>query len=302
MGNRISYNKFNKNKNNKNHDDSGSSGRSSINDESYQYVNGRRYLKDCNSYMLPNDEEEIDRLQSQHYLHWQIWRSNFSSPIETILKLGGVEVLDVGCGSGLWSLEMAALYPLSNFTGIDIAPQYPMDTHPLNTTFESVDITRGLPYPDHRFDFIHVKVLLSYIPEKQMKLVINELMRVLKPGGWLEIMDYGDIINPGPAFTTFYNACKELEKLLPKYGLVDVHFEEKVTMFGKKGGPVGVSSVEDWETVFLIFQKLLLEFSCMDSESYCKLIQDFKEEVDEYESAFKLFRFYGRKPQTKFLL
>ncbi|CAI2179645.1 15826_t:CDS:2, partial [Funneliformis geosporum] len=290
---------------------------SSINDESFKYVNGRRYLKDSNKYMLPNDDEEVDRLQSQHYLHWQIWKSNFSSPIETILKLGGVEVLDVGCGSGLWSLEMAALYPLSNFTGIDIAPQYPMDTHPLNTTFESVDITQGLPYPDHRFDFIHVKVVLSLIAEKHMKLIFSELMRVLKPGGWLEIMDYcNDLINPGPAFTTLYTAfqalwsqrginfyfCNEFDKLLLKQGFVDVHLEEKVTHFGKKGGSVGERSVEDWEAVFFLFQKLLLEFSCMDSESFCKLIKDFRKEIDEYESSFKLFRFFGRKPQTKFLL
>src|SRR5436305_6312800 len=86
-------------------------------DSLFTYVNGRRYLKDYNKYILPNDDEELDRLHILHDLHLQIWESHFSSPIETILKLGGVQVLDVGCGSGIWLLEMATNYPLSQFTG-----------------------------------------------------------------------------------------------------------------------------------------------------------------------------------------
>src|SRR5688572_3596090 len=86
-------------------------------EEKFRYVNGRRYLKDYDKYLLPNDDKELDRLQLEHYIHLQVWKSYFSSPMDTILKLGGIEVLDVGCGSGVWLLEMAANYPLSKFTG-----------------------------------------------------------------------------------------------------------------------------------------------------------------------------------------
>src|SRR5579871_1141524 len=77
-------------------------------DSLFTYINGRRYLKDYDKYILPNDYEELDRLHILHDLHLQIWKSHFSSPVEMILKLGGdnVEVLDIGCGSGVWVLEM----------------------------------------------------------------------------------------------------------------------------------------------------------------------------------------------------
>src|SRR5690242_16320045 len=74
--------------------------------DSFKFVNGRRYLKNSDKYILPSDDEELDRLHVQHDLQLQIWKTHFSSPIETILKLGRAEVLDVGCGSGNWLLEM----------------------------------------------------------------------------------------------------------------------------------------------------------------------------------------------------
>ncbi|CAG8531511.1 12690_t:CDS:1 [Racocetra fulgida] len=63
----------------------------------FRYIDGRRYHNDENSkYPLPNDDEEINRLQSQHYLFRHAWGKNYSSPVEEILRAGGARVLDVG--------------------------------------------------------------------------------------------------------------------------------------------------------------------------------------------------------------
>jgi SAM-dependent methyltransferase len=205
MGNTQSY-QFKLNKSNK---CSINCGRNS--NDSFKFINGRKFLRDSDKYILPSDEKELDRLHVQHDLQIQIWNSHFSSPVEEILKLGGAQVLDVGCGSGNWLLEMATNYPLSNFTGIDILPLYPMDIHPLNVIFESVDVSTGLPFPDNHFDFIHLKCLLSTISEKycNMKTLFNELKRVLKPGGWIEIMEHdNEIINPSPTMKFFFSSCK----------------------------------------------------------------------------------------------
>ena len=67
--------------------------------ELFKYVDGRRYHNVQNlRYYLPNDDEEVDRLQMQHYLSRYIWQSNFSAPVCELLKNGGedVRVLDVG--------------------------------------------------------------------------------------------------------------------------------------------------------------------------------------------------------------
>ena len=57
-------------------------------------------------YILPNDDEEMDRLHLQHYIVRFLFRSNFSAPVARGLTEGGRRVLDVGCGSGIWAFEV----------------------------------------------------------------------------------------------------------------------------------------------------------------------------------------------------
>src|SRR3954452_17198692 len=58
--------------------------------EFFRYVDGRRYHNVPNlRYHLPNDGDEFDRLQMQHYLSRYIWQSNYSAPVHELLKNGG---------------------------------------------------------------------------------------------------------------------------------------------------------------------------------------------------------------------
>jgi len=45
---------------------------------------------------LPKNDQDIDRMQLQHFLFEHIWQNNYSSPIEHKLKSGGCRVLDAG--------------------------------------------------------------------------------------------------------------------------------------------------------------------------------------------------------------
>src|SRR6266542_435008 len=68
-----------------------------ITQESFRFINGRRYHNAENSeYILPNDDDECDRLHMQHFVFRYAWQSNFASPIEEILKNGDVKILDSG--------------------------------------------------------------------------------------------------------------------------------------------------------------------------------------------------------------
>ncbi|CAJ0754145.1 19884_t:CDS:2, partial [Entrophospora sp. SA101] len=48
----------------------------------------------------------------------------------------------------------------------------------------------GLPFEDNSFDFVHIRSLFYDFTESQwMNIIYKETLRVLKPGGWLEIAD-----------------------------------------------------------------------------------------------------------------
>src|SRR6266542_213641 len=63
----------------------------------FRFVDGRRYHNAENSnYILPNDDDECDRLHMQHFVFRYAWQSNFASPVEHILNSNDTKVLDAG--------------------------------------------------------------------------------------------------------------------------------------------------------------------------------------------------------------
>ncbi|CAG8828023.1 8367_t:CDS:2, partial [Cetraspora pellucida] len=140
----------------------------------FQYVGGRRFHNVKNSfYSLPNDDDEQDRLHLQHFLIRYIWQSNFSAPVEHILSKSGSKILDVG-------------YPLTEVVGIDISPYQPTHIKPKNFTFIKANVLEGLPFEDNTFDFVFQRYLIASYPKDKWPYIVNELVRVLKPGGFLE--------------------------------------------------------------------------------------------------------------------
>lgn len=84
---------------------------------------------------------------------------------------------------------MAHTFLSCEFIGIDISPIYPTEIKPSNVTFQKVNVIEGLPFPDNHFDFVYQRFLTMSLTSSQIEgTLINELVRVLKPGGWLEIM------------------------------------------------------------------------------------------------------------------
>jgi len=65
--------------------------------EDFRFVDGRRYHNEENSkYILPNDENECDRLHMQHFCLRYAYQGNYASPVEHILNGEGAKVLDIG--------------------------------------------------------------------------------------------------------------------------------------------------------------------------------------------------------------
>ncbi|EER01003.1 3-demethylubiquinone-9 3-methyltransferase, putative [Perkinsus marinus ATCC 50983] len=101
-------------------------------------------------------------------------------------KLSKGRYLDVGCGGGLLTEEMASTYGY-NITGIDIseaslqqARQHGRDIPNLHYQVGSV---YDIPFPDNSFDGVIISDVLEHLLDLQGAL--TEIFRVLKPGGVL---------------------------------------------------------------------------------------------------------------------
>ncbi|RIB21729.1 S-adenosyl-L-methionine-dependent methyltransferase [Gigaspora rosea] len=154
----------------------------------FQYIDGRRYHNSENAvYHLPNDDDESDRLHMLHFLVRYIWQSNFSAPIEHILSKPGAKILDIGCGAGSWSFDIATTYPTAKIIGIDISSNQPTQIKPINFEFIKANALEGLPFEDNTFDFVFQRFLVSGYTTDKWPYVISEIVRVLKPGGFVEV-------------------------------------------------------------------------------------------------------------------
>jgi hypothetical protein len=70
----------------------------------YEYENGRRYHAfRSGKYALPNDEQEQDRLDMMHHIYSLMLGGKLHlSPLDD-----PQHILDVGCGTGIWVIDMA---------------------------------------------------------------------------------------------------------------------------------------------------------------------------------------------------
>jgi ubiquinone/menaquinone biosynthesis C-methylase UbiE len=95
------------------------------------------------------------------------------------------------CGAGSWLFELGTEFPSANFIGIDFSPIIPTAIKPHNVSFVQGDILDGLPFEDDTFDFVHQRILFAAFSLDKWQSVINDMVRVLKPGGYLEV--FGNI-------------------------------------------------------------------------------------------------------------
>jgi ubiquinone/menaquinone biosynthesis C-methylase UbiE len=162
---------------------------------SYRWIGGRRIINET-AYALPNDITENERLNLQHYVMRYAMRGNYAVPF---WRLGyrPKDILDVACGSGRWGAEMAYEFPDANVVGIDIAAPDPTSpsvtlgrsTPPENYLLLQGDVRKGLPFPDNAFDYVHMRFLVVAIGADDWPQLVQELVRVTRPDGWIELVD-----------------------------------------------------------------------------------------------------------------
>jgi hypothetical protein len=96
-------------------------------------------------YLFPHHPGESYRLDVQHYALWQTLRANFLAPVEEPSL-----VLDVGCGTGRWGLEVCGQFPGTLVVGLGLVAGE-SERRLSRYRFVKGDVLRGLPFADGRF-------------------------------------------------------------------------------------------------------------------------------------------------------
>ena len=99
----------------------------------------------------------------------------------------GIKLVELGCGPGFYSRNLAKRFPQIAVTGVDrsqsqirTARQRVLAENVKNCVFEAVNAL-ALPSVDESFDILIASRIFTVLPEHQR--AVAEMFRVLKPGG-----------------------------------------------------------------------------------------------------------------------
>jgi len=109
----------------------------------------------------------------------------------------GMQVLEIGCGSGAFTTFVAReAGPSGKVYALDIEPKMLAQlkaklSRPENQDIKNIELINksayDLPFPDGSLDAVYMVTVFQEIPDRDRAL--NEIKRVLKPGGLLGITE-----------------------------------------------------------------------------------------------------------------
>lgn len=148
-------------------------------------------------HLFGESEDEISRLDLQHFMFRWEFGSDFLAPIQT-----PTAILDVACGTGRWARDMARRFPGAAVIGFDINREQMdrsleegaakgTDYLPDNCTFTVSDALRPFDFADASFDLTMARATSAFVPVGQWPQLVREMTRVTRHGGWVEIRDFG---------------------------------------------------------------------------------------------------------------
>jgi len=136
------------------------------------------------------------------------WRTAENSAAYLLGRLApGTSVLDVGCGPGTITADLARLVAPGRVVGVDLASV--ADVAPADNLEFQVGDGYDLPFADDAFDVVHAHQVLQHLADPVAAL--RQMRRVCRPGGTVAVRD-GDY----SAFT-WYPADPRLDQWLTVY-------------------------------------------------------------------------------------
>jgi SAM-dependent methyltransferase len=256
-------------------------------------------------YVLPRDPREIDRLDVQHFAAKAAHDGrNHLAPLEQ-----PTHILDVGCGTGQWAFEMCTEFPSALVVGVDLVPGKP--DPPDRYRFVQANVLPGLPFRSEVFDFVHQRLMVSGIPLKLWPTAVRDLVRVTRPGGWLELAEAMPYVEPeGPATRRLWDVLRQLGRsvgldtlghvaeglgrYLENAGAESVQAHAHQLPIGSWGGQIGEWMASDVRSLFMRMMPAFARFG-LDEATCLELIGAMLAEFEELRSTIGGRIAFGRR-------
>jgi SAM-dependent methyltransferase len=258
-------------------------------------------------YLIPRHPGEVDRLDLQHYAFREALGANHLAPIGRPRS-----ILDAGAGTGQWAFELCEEFPEAQVVGLDLVPGKPR--HPPGYRAVRSNLLAGLPFVGDAFDFVHQRLLFLAVPVTAWPALIQDLVRVTRPGGWIELVEppLMGFDRPGPAIerlsqlalaaasrrgldvnSTVYGS---LDGWLRDAGTVDVTRREVTLPVGEWGGRVGSLIATDFRVAFTAIGQVLEAAGALAHGEVADLLHRVQVEYAEHRVSTSFAVAYGRKP------
>ncbi|MBD2568665.1 class I SAM-dependent methyltransferase [Anabaena lutea] len=126
-------------------------------------------------------------------------------PLQGLTLDSDTQILDLCCGSG--QATQFLVNSSQNVTGLDASPlslQRARKNVPNATYVEA--FAEDMPFADNLFDVVHTSAALHEMHPEQLRKIIQQVYRVLKPGGVFTLVDFHPPTNPlfWPGLSVFF--------------------------------------------------------------------------------------------------
>lgn len=256
-------------------------------------------------YVFPRHPAEIDRLDIQHYALQAGLGANYLAPVR-----GPALILDSGTGSGQWAFDLCEEFPEVTVIGFDLVAGKP--TRPANYRFVQGNLLEGLPFAYDCFDFVHQRFLAPGLPVKSWSEVVQELVRVTRPGGWIELVEAAPWIQPaGPATAQLSELAwrvlrargldsagilfDALDDHLRRAGLVDVAKRTIDLPVGHWGGQIGSLLATDMRAASTRMCDIFQATLAFPAQECLELVKAMLPELEENHTRLSVAVAFGRK-------
>ena len=155
-------------------------------------------------------------------------RQSYHDIVKAQVTIQPQDILDLGCSVGLSTFALQKLYLSAKVTGVDLSPFY-IAVARYNSRQRDAKINwkhtaaESTGLPDASFDLVSACLMFHELPQEASKQIFREARRLLRPGGYLTIMDMNpksEVYAKMPPY--ILTLLKSTEPYLDEYFTLDI--------------------------------------------------------------------------------